>query len=169
MGDIFNLLNKELKMTLILPSLKHSTLGFEKFFREFEGLSEIDPNKVGNFPPHNIVRLDENHYIVELAVAGFTKDDIDISVNDGNLVIKGEKREVKQDVHYLYRGIGNRSFTKTFSLSDTIEVRGAEFIDGILRIALENVIPEHKKPRKILIGDKLGDVTPQLLQELKAA
>ena len=70
---------------------------------------------------------------------------------------------------YLHRGIGTRSFTKQLTIADTVEVRGAEFKDGILRVGLENVIPEHKKPRKIEIGNELKEFKPQLLQEKKAA
>jgi hypothetical protein len=79
--------------------------------------------------------------------------------------IKGEKKEKDTNVQYLHRGIGTRSFTKTLTVADTVEVRGAEFTDGILRIALENIIPDSKKPRKIEIGKSLPEFKPQLLQE----
>ena len=156
-------------MTLVLPSFRHSTLGFERFFREFEKLADNDNQKVVNFPPHNIIRLEENLYLIEMAVAGFSRNEIEITMNDGNLVVKGEKKETNQNVEYIHRGIVARSFRKSFSIADSIEVRGSEFVDGVLRIALENIVPEHKKPRKILIGDSLNNLTPQLLQELKAA
>ena len=146
--------------------LTQSTLGFDKFFDEVEKLMSMDVQKsVSNFPPHNILKLDESHYIVELAVAGFSKDEIDISVENGTLTVKGVKEEKESTVQYLHKGIGTRSFTKTLTISDTIEVRGAEFKDGILRIGLENIIPEHKKPRKIEIGESLKEFKPQLLQE----
>jgi molecular chaperone IbpA len=122
-----------------------------------------------NFPPHNILKLDDSRYIVELAVAGFSKDEIEISVEDGTLNVKGEKKEKETDIQYIHRGIGTRSFTKTLTIADTIEVKGAEFKDGILRIGLENIVPEHKKPRKIEIGSELKEFKPQLLQEKKAA
>jgi molecular chaperone IbpA len=146
--------------------LTQSTLGFDKFFDDVERLMSMDVQKsVSNFPPHNILKLDESHYIVELAVAGFSKDEIDISVENGTLTVKGVKEEKESTVQYLHKGIGTRSFTKTLTISDTIEVRGAEFKDGILRIGLENIIPEHKKPRKIEIGESLKEFKPQLLQE----
>jgi molecular chaperone IbpA len=104
-----------------------------------------------------------------LAVAGFSKDEIEISVEDGTLNVKGEKKEKETDIQYIHRGIGTRSFTKTLTIADTIEVKGAEFKDGILRIGLENIVPEHKKPRKIEIGSELKEFKPQLLQEKKAA
>jgi len=146
--------------------LHHSTLGFDRFFDEAERLLKTDLTKVSPaFPPHNIIKLDDNRYLVELAVAGFAEAEIDISVEDNILTIKGEKKDKDTDVTYIHRGIGTRSFTKTLTIADTVEVRGAEFKDGILRIALENVIPEHKKPRKITIGESLKEFKPQLLQE----
>ena len=146
--------------------LNHSTLGFDRFFDEVEKLMSVDARAVtSSFPPHNIIKLDETHYLVELAVAGFSKDEIEISVDAGNLVIKGEKKEKESNVQYLHRGIGTRSFTKSLTIADTVEVRGAEFNDGILKIGLENIIPESKKPRKIEIGNKLTNFNPQLLQE----
>ncbi len=150
--------------------LVHSTLGYDKFFDEIEKLLNVDIQKpVSNFPPHNILKLDDSRYLLEMAVAGFSKDEIEISVKDGTLTVKGEKKEKDSDYQYIHRGIGTRSFTKTLSIADTIEVKGAEFKDGILRVGLENIIPEHKKPRKIEIGSDLSEFKPQLLQEKKVA
>jgi molecular chaperone IbpA len=150
--------------------LAHTTLGFERFFDDVERLLSTDVQKVStSFPPHNILKLDDNRYVVELAVAGFSKDEIEIEVADGTLTIKGDKKEKLDELQYLHRGIGTRSFTKTLTVADTIEVKGAEFKDGILKIGLENIIPEHKKPRKIEIGNELKEFKPQLLQEDKKA
>ena len=150
--------------------LTHTTLGFERFFDDVERLLSMDVQKVTqSFPPHNIIKLDDTRYVVELAIAGFSKDEIEITSEDGTLTIKGEKKEKDLEVTYLHRGIGTRSFTKQLTIADTVEVRGAEFKDGILRVGLENVIPEHKKPRKIEIGNELKEFKPQLLQEKKAA
>ena len=150
--------------------LAHTTLGFERFFDDVERLLASDVAKVSSsFPPHNILKLDESRYVVELAVAGFSKDEIEITVENGSLTVKGERKEKDADVQYLHRGIGTRSFTKTLTVADTIEVKGAEFKDGILRIGLENIIPEHKKPRKVEISNELKEFKPQLLQEVKAA
>lgn len=139
--------------------LQHATLGFDRLFDEIErmlGSSEIQKSN-SSFPPHNIIKLDENRYLVELAVAGFSKDEIDISVEDNLLIVKGEKNDKNTNITYLHKGIGTRSFTKTLTIADTVEVRGAEFKDGILRIGLENIIPDHKKPRKIQIGNELKE------------
>jgi molecular chaperone IbpA len=145
-------------------------LGFDRFFDDVEKLLNMDVQKTAsNFPPHNILKLDDSRYIVELAVAGFSKDEIEISVEDGTLTVKGERKDVEANFQYLHKGIGTRSFTKTLTIADTIEVKGAEFKDGILRIGLENIVPEHKKPRKIEIGSELKEFKPQLLQEKQAA
>jgi len=150
--------------------LAHTTLGFERFFDDVERLLSMDVQKVTqSFPPHNIIKLDDTRYVVELAVAGFSKEEIEITAEDGTLTIKGEKKDKDLEVTYLHRGIGTRSFTKQLTIADTVEVKGAEFKDGILRVGLENVIPEHKKPRKIEIGNELKEFKPQLLQEKKAA
>ena len=150
--------------------LAHTTLGFERFFDDVEKLLSMDVQKVTqSFPPHNIIKLDDIRYVVELAIAGFSKDEIEITTEDGTLTIKGEKKDKEVELTYLHRGIGTRSFTKQLTIADTVEVKGAEFKDGILRVGLENVIPEHKKPRKIEIGNELKEFKPQLLQEKKAA
>lgn len=153
--------------------LFHQTLGFENFIRDVEKILDSEV-KQSTFPPHNIIKADDNKYVVELAVAGFAKDEIDIQVQEGNLTIKGEKIEATPDVQYLHRGIGGRSFTKVITIADTIEVKGAEIKDGILRVGLENIIPEHKKPRKVEIGNEFylnrvgfyrNESKPELLQE----
>jgi molecular chaperone IbpA len=150
--------------------LHHATLGFERLFHDMEKMLDSNISKtVSTFPPHNILKLDDNRYIVELAVAGFSKGEIDITVDDGNLIIKGEKEDKENEGQYLHKGIGTRSFTKTLRIADTVEVKGAEFKDGILKIGLENIVPEHKKPKKIEIGTELKSFRPQLLQEEKVA
>jgi molecular chaperone IbpA len=150
--------------------LFHQTLGFENFIRDVEKLldNDVKSHAHNSFPPHNIIKVDDSHYVVELAVAGFSKDEIEITVEDGTLSIKGNQANKEDKTTYLHRGIGMRSFTKNLTIADTIEVRGAEFKDGILRVGLENIIPEHKKPRKIAIGEDLKHFAPQLLQEQKS-
>lgn len=151
--------------------LHQTTLGFEKLFNEIEKVMAMTPaeKSVSHYPPHNIIKTDENKYVVELAVAGFNKDEIDIQVKENILTIKGEKNEGTPDLNYLHRGIGTRSFTKTITISDTMIVHGAEFKDGILRVGIENVIPDERKPRKIEIGNELKSFEPKLLQEKLAA
>jgi molecular chaperone IbpA len=131
------------------------TIGFESVLKEIDDLLTAPLNSQ-TFPPHNIIKLDDYQYIVELAIAGFNKQEVTITLKDGLLEIKGQKNPDDAEVQYLHKGIGTRSFIKTIRLADTVEVKGAEFKDGILRIGLENVIPESKKPRNIEIGDELA-------------
>jgi molecular chaperone IbpA len=140
-------------------------VGFDNIFNELERLVDgTTPTRNTSFPPHNIIKLDDNKYVVEMAVAGFGQDEVDVEIHDGTLVVKGEKKD-QTEVDYLYRGIATRSFTKSIRLNDSIEVRGAQFKDGILKIALENIIPEHKKPRKVEFSKELNFSNPKLLQE----
>lgn len=146
-----------------------SSVGFDNIINELDALLNAQ-TPTSTFPPHNIIKLDDYQYIVELAIAGFTKQEVTITLKDGLLEIKGQKNP-EEEVQYLHKGIGTRSFIKTIKLADTVEVRGAEFKDGILRVGLENVIPESKKPRQIEIGDELTLVAKpkELLVEEKAA
>ena len=141
-------------------------VGFDNIFNELERLVDgTTPTRNTSFPPHNIIKLDDNKYVVEMAVAGFGQDEVDVEIHDGTLIVKGEKKD-QTEVDYLYRGIATRSFTKSIRLSESIEVRGAQFKDGILKIALENIIPEHKKPRKIEFSKELNFNKQQLLKEV---
>lgn len=140
------------RFTTLYPSF----VGFDQLFHDLERLAEGQTQRTSTYPPHNVLKVDDNRYVVEMAVAGFSRDEIEITTQDSNLTIKGEKSDSKPDVVYIHRGIGNRSFTKSLTLADTIEVRGAEFKDGILRIALEDVVPDAKKPRRIEIGESLA-------------
>ncbi len=140
-------------------------VGFDQLFNELERIVEGQAvPKLNTFPPHNVLKVDDSHYVVEMAVAGFGQDEVDVEIHDGTLIVKGEKKD-QTEVDYLYRGIATRSFTKSIRLNDSIEVRGAQFKDGILKIALENIIPEHKKPRKVEFSKELNFNNPKLLQE----
>lgn len=141
-----------------------STVGFDNLINELDVLLNAQQN-VTSFPPHNIIKLDDYQYVVELAIAGFNKQEVTITLKDGLLEIKGQKDSDQDHVQYLHKGIGTRSFVKTIRLADTVEVRGAEFKDGILRVGLENVIPDAKKPRQIEIQDQLDFFKPELLVE----
>ena len=113
--------------------------------------------KATNWPPYNIVKVDDNHYTIELAVAGFGKNNLDIELANNTLVVKGgmtldEIDPVENPVQYLWKGIADRVFTRKFTLADTVEVKNAEYINGMLKIFLENVIPEEKKAKKVEIN-----------------
>lgn len=102
-----------------------------------------------SYPPYNVIKLDEDSYQVELAVAGFSKKDIEISVDDSTLIIKGEIGE--RDSQFLHKGIATRKFTRSFALGEYMEVIGAEFENGMLRINVDRIVPEEKKPKSIKI------------------
>lgn len=131
-------------------------IGFERFDDIFSALDESP-----RFPHHNIVKTDDNEYTVELAVAGFSENDIDIELANNVLSIKGKMEKV-DDKNYLHHGIATRSFHKTITVTDTVEVVGAELHNGILSVNLKNIIPEEKLPKKIPIRSVSGK---QLLTE----
>ena len=129
--------------------LFHQTLGFENFLRDVEKMlgEEVKPS---TFPHHNIIKVDDSRYIVELAVAGFSKDNINVSVDNGSLIIKGEITDVT-DAEIVHKGIATRKFTRTFALGEYMEVTGAEIKDGMLHIDIDRIVPEEKKPKEIAI------------------
>ena len=150
-------------MKISFGNLYPSTLGFETMLRDIESIMQNSVETVSDkFPPHNIIKVNDTHYMVELAIAGFDEKEIDISVKDGLMTVKGEKQQADNEVNYLHKGIGTRSFSKTIRLADTIEVQGAAFKNGILSIGLENIIPESKKPKKIEIGTLKNYSMPKL-------
>ncbi len=102
------------------------------------------------YPPYDVLKLDEDTFQVSIAVAGFTKNDIDVSVDNGTLIVKGEITEVA-DGEYLHKGIAARKFTRTFALGEYMEVTGASIEDGMLHINVDRIIPEEKKPKTIKI------------------
>jgi len=132
-------------------SLRNDLVGFDRIFDRMHTLNSIQ-QKQSNYPPYNIVKTDENLYTIEIAVAGFIQDEIDITVEDGVMKVSGNKKLDESETEYVHKGIAARDFTRSFTLADTVEVRGASLVNGILQIGLENVIPEEKKPRKIDIG-----------------
>lgn len=138
-------------------------VGFERIADRVNSASKLAG--IQKYPPYNIIKTDENSYIVELAVAGFKKDDIEIELHDGVLTIKGVVQTDEENHEYLHRGIASRGFERRFTLADTVLVKGADLEQGILTIHLKNVIPEEKKPRKILIGASSQDTEKQLLTE----
>lgn len=124
---------------------------FIGFNREMERLSNVQlASRQTNYPPYDLLKLDDDTYQLSLAVAGFTKDDIDVSLDNGTLVIKGEIVEAS-DAEIVHKGIAGRKFTRTFALGEYMEVSGAEMKDGMLHIDIVRIIPEDKKPKAIKI------------------
>ena len=130
-------------------------VGLERLLKDIERASS-NQQLSDKYPPHNIIKYSDNEYVVELAVAGFSKDELEITVEDCVLIMSGTKSGTDK-FEYLHKGISAKSFKKTIKLADTVVVKDAEFIDGILYVYLENIVPEHKKPKKILIGTGKSD------------
>ena len=127
------------------------TVGFDTFFDRF---FDMDSTRDSGYPPYNIRKLNEVQYVIEVALAGFSKDDIEVEVTDGKLVIRSteDKEGESQSDSFVHKGIAKRAFSRSFTLSDDIIVKGADLKDGMLNIELEKVIPEEKKSRLIPIG-----------------
>jgi molecular chaperone IbpA len=125
-----------------------TTVGFDRLL---DLLDQADGNAQG-YPPYNIERTDENHYRVVLAVAGFAQKDLSIEVRDGVLTVDGKREIDAAKPSFLHQGIAGRSFQRQFQLAEHVEVRDARLENGLLHIALERIVPEEKKPRKIAIN-----------------
>jgi len=104
-----------------------------------------------NYPPYNVIKVDEDNFVVELAVAGFAKTDIDVSTADGKLTVKGELNTEDNDSKFIHRGIAARKFTREWALGEYMEVKSAELKDGMLKIDIVRILPEEKKPKTIKI------------------
>jgi len=128
-------------------------VGADKMLKTLSTAHEQVAKNIPGYPPYNIVKNDENNYTIELAVAGFGKQNIDIEMANNKLVVKGgyTAESDTNPVEYIWKGIADRVFTRTFTLADTVEVKNAELINGMLKIFLENVVPETKKPKKVEI------------------
>ena len=123
---------------------------FIGFNRELGRLNTAHKTNSQTYPPYDLLKLDEDTYRLSLAIAGFSKEDINISIDNGTLIIKGEIVEVI-DAEIVHKGIASRKFTRTFALGEYMEVTGAEMKDGMLHINVDRIIPEDKKPKTIEI------------------
>jgi len=127
---------------------RNYTIGFDRIF---DSLLEVSKINTTNFPPYNIRKLEDGKYEIELALAGFTKDDIKIEVKEGTLSVSAKKEEKDSD-NLVHQGIASRSVLRKFSLSEYMEINDADFKDGILKIKCFENIPEEKKPKVIKIN-----------------
>jgi len=131
--------------TAALAQLSKALVGFDRYFT-------APHHQNGNYPPHNIVKYDDTHYGIEVAVAGFSKDEITVEVDQDQLTVKGCKlNQADNRFEYLHRGLAARDFEQTFTLAEYMEVKGAEVKDGMLVIEIERIIPDALKPRQIEI------------------
>ena len=130
------------------------TIGFDGLFDRLFGI-EDNTNSFG-YPPYNIVKIDDYNYVIEMAIAGFNKNDVKIELSDGKLTIKSKKEQNdivnKNQETIIHQGISSRQFIRKFTLSDEVHVKEAHVKDGMLKIKLEKVIPEHKKTKTIKIS-----------------
>ena len=129
-------------------------VGFDDQFQRLARMHDDLAKNIPNYPPYNIKKVDDNKYVIEMALAGFTKTDIEIELNGDMLSIKNSTASDDKDSFdsFMFKGISNRAFTRAFTLGDNIEVQNAEMLNGMLRVFLEKVIPEHKKPKKIEVS-----------------
>ena len=138
--------------TFDLSPLLRSSVGFDVFDNVFDSVFNLNETN-NSYPPYNIVKSD-NSYTISLAIAGFSKDEIDISIQENELVVKGAIKNNQENIEFLHKGIAGRNFERKFRLADTIKVTDANYENGLLHIFLEREIPEHQKPRKISISSK---------------
>jgi molecular chaperone IbpA len=151
--------------TMDLAPLWRSTIGFDRFFDLVEDSARW--NSEDNYPPYNIEKTGEDRYAISLAVAGFAPEEMTITAEQNTLTVEGRKT-VKEAQQMLYQGISARSFRRTFSLADHVQVQGAAFENGLLKIDLVREIPEAMKPRQIAIGKSSSSDNKQIDQK-KAA
>ena len=137
-------------------------VGFDSIFEDLERIHSSARNGANNYPPHNIVKIDEEKFLIELAVAGFGNDDFEIELKDGILKIRAEKPE--DDREYAFKGISSRKFEKSFRLSEYCVIDGADYQDGILVVYARVEIPEEQRPRKIQIGSAGASTRKQFLK-----
>ena len=141
-----------------LSPLLRASVGFDRFDKLFETAFGENVREQG-YPPYNIVKSGKDDYRVTLAIAGFGPNDVDITVHENQLVVRGQVKQPEQGVEYLYRGIGQRAFEHRFQLADHMQVTDADLNNGLLEIKLKREVPEALKPRKIAVS---GASAPQL-------
>lgn len=141
-----------MNMLTTMPNLDKFFVGFDDQFNRMAKLHEDFTKNIPNYPPYNIKKTGDNNYVIELAVAGFAKQDIEIEFAEDKLIIKGNTKD-DESSDFLFKGIAARNFTRTFVLDDQIEIKDAAMLNGMLKIALERIIPDHKKPKKIEVKD----------------
>jgi len=131
----------------IFGQFRPFAIGFDRYFEDLERMSNISQT---NYPPYNVVKEDDEHFSVELAVAGFSKKDVSITKEKNVLVIEGNVEDESKD--FVHKGLASRAFKRSFTLADDVEISGASLKDGILVVSLERVVPEEDKPVSIKIS-----------------
>lgn len=137
--------------TLDLPSFHRATIGFDRLFDEMERKFANSPNTNG-YPPYNIAQINDDEYMISLAVAGFGMDNLDITKDGNILTVEGTSPKGDEEVNYLHKGIAGRNFRREFTLADHVEVEGATLELGMLNVHLKREVPEALQPKKIAIN-----------------
>jgi len=136
-------------------SLRPFSVGFDSIFEEFDRMLESTERYNSNYPPYNIRKLNDNNYKIEVALAGYSKDDIQLELKDSTLTVRNKTKEKVIDEEsngVIHKGISTRQFERSFTISEDIKVKNAELNNGLLNIDLERIIPDEKKPRLIDIN-----------------
>ena len=136
-------------------SLKPFSVGFDSIFEEFDRVLDSTERYNSNYPPYNICKLNDNDYKIEVALAGYSKDDIEIELKDNTLTVRNKTKEkvVNDESNgVIHKGISTRQFERSFTISEDIKVKNADLKNGLLNIDLERIVPEEKKPRLIDIN-----------------
>lgn len=136
--------------TLDLPSFTRTSIGFDRLFDEMDRMF-MNSSANNTYPPYNIARLDEDSYAIQVAVAGFTEEELDVTLEKGILRIEGKAQKTDENITYLHKGVGARSFRREFRLADYVEVVDAGLKHGMLTVTLKRVVPEELQPKKIKI------------------
>lgn len=150
--------------------LLRSSIGFENINRLIDFASRLDGGEVA-YPPYNIEKLSDDAYRIAMAIAGFSRAELDITVQENTLIVAGRAAEEADSGprEYLHKGIAKRAFERRFQLADTIKVTNASYADGLLTIELVREVPEHKKPRKVEIGSQFDAQDNSTVTRINAA
>jgi len=141
--------------TLDIPSIHRHFVGFDQMFNEMDRMFENSANKGAGYPPYNIAQINENEFMISLAVAGFGMDNLSIEKDGNVLQIEGKAPIGDEKVNYLHKGIGGRNFRREFTLAEHVDVKNANLELGMLNIHLKREVPEELQPKKIKINDGL--------------
>jgi molecular chaperone IbpA len=136
-------------------------VGVDQLRQRLTDIANTTAEVVSKYPPYNIKKLEDNKYVIEMAVAGFGKQDIELTLEGGKLTVSGHLTSSEDTLSYIWKGISDRAFTREFTLADNVEIKNADLLNGMLKIWLEAIIPESKKPKKIPINDEPSEVTPE--------
>ena len=142
--------------TLDLPHFQRATIGFDRLFNELN--QQFANSKSQGYPPYNIAQINDDEYMISIAVAGFGMDNLEITKDKNILVIEGTTPPGDEEVNYLHKGIGGRNFRREFTLAEHVEVENAGLEHGMLNIHLKREVPEELQPKKIAINDWNGHV-----------